>query len=775
MATGIIVDPSLWNYAGHHLTAVAGWVGTCRSAGLDCRILGNKECIVQSVEAVAVEKCFSGAFYHVAPDDPSEARVRLRIMQKQFRDDLSGSLKRIQSDDVVILAQATLVTLNGIAAWASGLPPARLPRLIVWLMTTPDDEEFVVPFGSTNCMVAAIDRLRKIFGNRLTLAGFTQEVCRRWKELSSEELSALPFISIRPELPAREDHVAASPPVIGFFGHLGPRKGLTLLPGIIRELERRKVEVEWRIAGECFDKESTAFLEKESLARTRSNVSFAAGPCGLDDYGRLLTTVDLLLLPYCPSYYEERGSGISEEAELVGLPYVAPKVAFSARAVAAGAAAPFERWSVEGIADAIITALSNLQDYSRAAETHSKIVRKQIQETRGSFLSPLLKRPSGAASLQSEHIDALPGVDIIVTLYNYRHFLNECLDSVRRQSYPNWRCLVVDDCSTDASFEEVRTLVMGFGEKFSYERHSSGTGQIGAISTGLALGSNPFVMLLDADDWLMENAIDVHLSWQLNKRAPVAVTSGLMHVVDEFGRLLAGCMDNIILKEKEANLTPLLPDDAFCRPGVNSTTHSAFFVRQNKSTIGEWFWGPTSGLMFRRCTMELVLPNRLMLGRYSADTFFALACHALGGSIVIDAPVAFYRRHGSNGFSDMAVYGADTMAVRNAFSTRDEVQEALTAHLRENYRDATHRMNQLYIDQVIGLTDSRIEEVPRKEFPTEELPTQRSTLDGRSREVTILERNRKPWMKTMAETCCTIGRALGARWLVRTGERLWHW
>jgi glycosyltransferase involved in cell wall biosynthesis len=416
MATAIIVDPSLWNYAGHHLTAVAGWVEVCRSADLNCRILANKECSLGAAGAVAVEKCFRGIFYDVAPEDPSDARMRLRRMQRQFRDDMADSLKRIQSDDVVILAHATLVTLNGVADWAYGLPRKSLPRLIVWLMTQPDDEDFVAPFGSTDCMATAIDRLRKTFGDRLSLTGFTDKVCRRWEELTSEKMDVLPFASLRPELPGREGHVASSPPVIGFFGHLGPRKGLTLLPGIIRELDRRKVEVQWRIAGECFDKESTAFLEMESLARNRSNVSFADGPSGLDDYGRLLTTVDLLLLPYSPSYYEERGSGISEEAELVGLPYVAPKVAFSAGAVAAGAAMPFERWSVEGIADAIAVAVSNLPDLTRAAEAHSGNVRKRMESCRSGFLSPLLRGTLDGTFLEPERIASFAGVYLIAAL-----------------------------------------------------------------------------------------------------------------------------------------------------------------------------------------------------------------------------------------------------------------------------------------------------------------------------------------------------------------------
>ena len=39
----------------------------------------------------------------------------------------------------------------------------------------------------------------------------------------------------------------------------------------------------------------------------------------------------------------------------------------------------------------------------------------------------------------------------VVTAFNDERFLDDCLDSVRRQSYADWRIVVVDDASTDAT------------------------------------------------------------------------------------------------------------------------------------------------------------------------------------------------------------------------------------------------------------------------------------------------------------------------------------
>ena len=42
---------------------------------------------------------------------------------------------------------------------------------------------------------------------------------------------------------------------------------------------------------------------------------------------------------------------------------------------------------------------------------------------------------------------------IVVPVYNVRPYLEECIESVRKQTYPYWELLLIDDGSTDGSFE----------------------------------------------------------------------------------------------------------------------------------------------------------------------------------------------------------------------------------------------------------------------------------------------------------------------------------
>ncbi|NOX48759.1 MAG: glycosyltransferase family 2 protein, partial [Chlorobi bacterium] len=58
-------------------------------------------------------------------------------------------------------------------------------------------------------------------------------------------------------------------------------------------------------------------------------------------------------------------------------------------------------------------------------------------------------------------IEGSPLVSIGVPVYNGEAFLEECLERIMGQTYENWECIVVNNCSKDNTLE----IAMAFGEK----------------------------------------------------------------------------------------------------------------------------------------------------------------------------------------------------------------------------------------------------------------------------------------------------------------------
>ena len=52
-------------------------------------------------------------------------------------------------------------------------------------------------------------------------------------------------------------------------------------------------------------------------------------------------------------------------------------------------------------------------------------------------------------------------ITVIVPVYNVKPYLRQALDSIREQSYSNYKMIVVDDGSTDSSFS-ILNFLLGF-------------------------------------------------------------------------------------------------------------------------------------------------------------------------------------------------------------------------------------------------------------------------------------------------------------------------
>ena len=60
-----------------------------------------------------------------------------------------------------------------------------------------------------------------------------------------------------------------------------------------------------------------------------------------------------------------------------------------------------------------------------------------------------------------------PLISVIVPCYNYGHFLNDCSQSLLRQSYSNWECIIIDDGSTDNA-KEIAEIICANDKRFNY-------------------------------------------------------------------------------------------------------------------------------------------------------------------------------------------------------------------------------------------------------------------------------------------------------------------
>lgn len=94
-----------------------------------------------------------------------------------------------------------------------------------------------------------------------------------------------------------------------------------------------------------------------------------------------------------------------------------------------------------------------------------------------------------------------PKVSVIIPVYNTSSYLRQCLDSVLSQTLEELEVIVVDDASTDGSWDIVQQYA-GRDTRVVAIRHDFNRRQGAARNTGLRRARGAYIGFVDSDDWL---------------------------------------------------------------------------------------------------------------------------------------------------------------------------------------------------------------------------------------------------------------------------------
>ena len=95
--------------------------------------------------------------------------------------------------------------------------------------------------------------------------------------------------------------------------------------------------------------------------------------------------------------------------------------------------------------------------------------------------------------------------NVIVPVFNAEKYIEKCLNSIIKQSYKNFKVKVIDDCSTDSSYELASEICTNY-KNFSISKNSRRLGSLNNIVKLLGLDINEpsktIDILVDGDDYL---------------------------------------------------------------------------------------------------------------------------------------------------------------------------------------------------------------------------------------------------------------------------------
>jgi CMP-N-acetylneuraminic acid synthetase len=130
-----------------------------------------------------------------------------------------------------------------------------------------------------------------------------------------------------------------------------------------------------------------------------------------------------------------------------------------------------------------------------------------------------------------------PKATVYIPSHDYGRFLPQAIESVRAQSMPDWEMILIDDGSSDDTATIVAAAVEADPQRVRAVHHDQARGLAKCANVALEMARGEYVMRLDADDWLDENALLV-LCNHLDRHPDIALVYPNYVYVDEAGAYL---------------------------------------------------------------------------------------------------------------------------------------------------------------------------------------------------------------------------------------------
>jgi glycosyltransferase involved in cell wall biosynthesis len=133
-----------------------------------------------------------------------------------------------------------------------------------------------------------------------------------------------------------------------------------------------------------------------------------------------------------------------------------------------------------------------------------------------------------------------PLVSVLIPLYNHEQFIEQTLESIVGDSYPNKELIVIDDGSKDASFQRAKRWSEEYGRSFSgrfevLTRENRGVSA--TLNELLALSHGDYIAYVSSDDYLLPDGIATRLEY-LERNLDKMLVVGDYITVDFEGKIL---------------------------------------------------------------------------------------------------------------------------------------------------------------------------------------------------------------------------------------------
>lgn len=128
-------------------------------------------------------------------------------------------------------------------------------------------------------------------------------------------------------------------------------------------------------------------------------------------------------------------------------------------------------------------------------------------------------------------------VSIITPMYKGAAFVGETIESVLKQTYPNWEMIIVDDCSPDDG-AGINVVKQYKDSRIKLIESKVNKGSSGARNIALREAKGQYIAFLDSDDLWPEDYLESQVKFLIDNQCAIAYAS-VQHIEEETKRYIS--------------------------------------------------------------------------------------------------------------------------------------------------------------------------------------------------------------------------------------------
>ena len=213
----------------------------------------------------------------------------------------------------------------------------------------------------------------------------------------------------------------------------------------------------------------------------------------------------------------------------------------------------------------------------------------------------------------------IPKVSVCIPAYNYGEFIGEAIQSVLDQTFGNFELIIVDNCSTDNTYEIVKSFK---DKRIKYHRNSRNIGMVKNFNRCKSFSKGEYLLFICADDKISPQMLEI-ASKVLDENQDVAVVYSACYTIDE--------KSNVIDIHK-----PFEKDHIW-------NGNFELLVNSIRMTVGM-----STALVRKKCLDDVGGFDEKLEGAFDFDMWFRIWKRGYRGAYISE-PLASMRRHERSG------------------------------------------------------------------------------------------------------------------------------